>query len=327
MDTGLAESYERCRTLHRIHGRSYYLATRLLPAWKRRHVHALYAFARYADDIVDQLGDAPLGERALKLQSWSTNFLQGLLGEDSAGEAGADADDELLPAVLHTIAVFDLDRTDFEKFLRSMTMDLTVDRYHTYDDLLEYMEGSAAVIGTMMLPILDPADRAAATAPARELGLAFQLTNFIRDVREDLARGRIYLPLADLAACGVTEADLVAAGSTGVSTPQIEGLIRYEIRRAQQHYRAARPGIAMLAPSSRACVRTAYLVYGGILDEIARRGYDVFAGRARVPTRRRLTLAAGSLFRPGTELAIPGPDLTATLTPAAAPDPTALPFL
>ena len=106
--------------------------------------------------------------------------------------------------MLHTIAVFDLDPEDFRKFLHSMAMDLTVTSYPTYDDLLDYMEGSAAVIGTMMLPILGSADRSAAREPARQLGLAFQLTNFIRDVAEDLDRGRTYLPDAHLAEFGVT---------------------------------------------------------------------------------------------------------------------------
>ncbi|GAB3818742.1 hypothetical protein GCM10027605_71840 [Micromonospora zhanjiangensis] len=128
-------------------------------------------------------------------------------------------DDPLLPAVLHTIAVFDLDRADFAAFLRSMAMDLTVGSYAGYDDLLDYMEGSAAVIGTMMLPILGSSDPAAAREPARQLGFAFQLTNFIRDVAEDLDRGRTYLPDEDLAAFGVTRDDLVAAAARGAATP------------------------------------------------------------------------------------------------------------
>jgi phytoene synthase len=316
VDSGLAPSYACCRALHRAHGRTYYLATRLLPLWKRRHVHALYGFTRYADEIVDEISDAPLGDRAEHLRTWSTRFLEGLAGEP--------VDDPILPAVLHTIAAFDLDRLDFEKFLRSMTMDLTVDRYETYDDLLEYMEGSAAVIGTMMLPILEPLDRAAATEPARQLGLAFQLTNFIRDVREDLDRGRIYLPLADLRRFGVTEAALLAAGAAGVTSPEIRSLIRYEVSRAQRHYAAARPGIGLLAPSSQACMRTAYLVYGGILDAVAARDYDVLSGRATVPTARRLRVAAGTLLgHPGTaDLPIPGPaDPLAGIAPTSPPVP------
>jgi 15-cis-phytoene synthase len=299
VEAQLARSYAHCRALHRHHGRSYYLATRLLPEWKRPHVHALYGFTRYSDEIVDEFSGASPADRAARLRAWSDRFLAGLRGEP--------VDDPILPAVLHTIATFDLDVTDFEKFLRSMTSDLHVERYDDYADVLDYMDGSAAVIGTMMLPILEPVDRAAATGPARELGLAFQLTNFIRDVREDLLRGRIYLPLADLSRFGVSEADLFAAGAAGVTPPRIKELIRYEVGRAQAHYAAARPGIGLLARSSQACISAAYLLYGGILDEIAARDYDVLAGRARMPLPRRLGIAARCLLGRSGALPVPGP--------------------
>jgi phytoene synthase len=293
VDTDLTAAYERCRELHRRHGRTYYLATRLLPAWKRRHVHALYGFTRYADEIVDRTEDLPPAERAARLTEWSDRFVAGL--------RGVPTDDPLLPAVLHTIAVFDLDLVDFEKFLRSMAMDLTVMSYPTYDDLLDYMEGSAAVIGTMMLPILGSRDPAAAREPARQLGLAFQLTNFIRDVGEDLDRGRTYLPDEHLALFGVTRADL----ERRVATPEIKNLIRYEVSVAQDHYRQAAPGIPMLHPASQACMRTAFRLYGGILDEVVAADYDVFTRRATVPNRRRAGVAARSLLtRPGAAMKV-----------------------
>ncbi len=293
MEVDLAAAYERCRELHKRHGRTYYLATRLLPRWKRRHVHALYGFTRFADEIVDRTEDLPPAARTARLTAWSEEFLAGL--------NGAPTDDPLLPAVLHTIAVFDLDRGDFASFLRSMAMDLTVTSYATYDDLLDYMEGSAAVIGTMMLPILGSSDLAAAREPARQLGLAFQLTNFIRDVAEDLDRGRTYLPDSHLAEFGVTRDDLFAARAAGRSTPQIKALIRAEVARADEHYAAAAPGIPLLLPGSQACMRTAYELYGGILDEVAAEDYDVFTRRATVPNQRRAAVVARSLLtRPGT---------------------------
>jgi phytoene synthase len=285
----LPASYERCRELHKRHGRTYYLATRLLPAWKRRHVHALYGFTRYADEIVDRTEALPAAERAARLGDWADRFRAGAI------------DDPLLPAVLHTIAVFDLDPADFDAFLKSMAMDLTVTAYRTYDDLLDYMEGSAAVIGTMMLPILGSSDPAAAREPARQLGLAFQLTNFIRDVAEDLDRGRMYLPEDDLAAFGITRTDL----ERRVATPPIRALIRYEVGRAHSHYRAAAPGIPLLNRGSQACMRTAFRLYGGILDEIIAADYDVFARRATVPNRKRAAVAVRSLLtRPGTPMPV-----------------------
>jgi phytoene synthase len=175
------------------------------------------------------------------------------------------------------------------------------------------MDGSAAAIGTMMLPILGVSrgsdqlslgtrDRAA-REPARQLGLAFQLTNFIRDVGEDLDRGRIYLPLKDLAEFGVSPSDLAARVATG----PVRDLIAYEVGRARRHYARAAPGIPMLAPSSQACIRAAFRLYGGILDEVVRAGFDVFSRRATVPNRRRLAVAAACLLTPpGRPVALPG---------------------
>lgn len=309
MDVDLTAAYGRCRELHRRHGRTYYLATRLLPLWKRRHVHALYGFTRYADEIVDRTEDLPPAARAARLAEWSARFVAGLRGEP--------VDDPLLPAVLHTIAVFGLDRGDFASFLRSMAMDLTVTSYPTYPDLLDYMEGSAAVIGTMMLPILGSSDPAAAREPARQLGLAFQVTNFIRDVADDLGRGRTYLPDEDLARFEVTREDLLAARAAGRATPRIRELIEYEVARAQGHYLAAAPGIPLLTPASQACMRTAYVLYGAILDEVAAQDYDVFARRAVVPRRRRMAVAARSLLVPaGVPVAVPGPALRPVLVGA-----------
>ncbi len=287
----LADSYHRCRELHRRHGRTYFLATRLLPAWKRRHVHALYGFARYADEIVDRTAGRPAADRERHLRDWSDRFLAGLAGEP--------VDDPLLPAVLHTIATFRLDRADFTAFLDSMAMDLTTTEYPDYPALLGYMAGSAAAIATMMLPILEPADPAAAREPARHLGLAFQLTNFIRDIGEDLDRGRVYLPQQDLARFGLTTADLARAADRRRATAAVRDLVRYETARARAHYAAAEPGIGLLAPSSRPCIRTAYRGYAEILTEIERAGHDPFARRAVVPWSRRARLVAASVLPSG----------------------------
>jgi 15-cis-phytoene synthase len=282
----VAASYEQCRILHRAHGRTYYLATRLLPAWKRPHVHALYGFSRYTDEIVDAFDGETAAERRVRLADWTDRF--------TAALAGGPVDDPVLPAVLHTIRTFHLDPVDFTAFLGSMAMDLTVTGYETYEDLLAYMEGSAAAIGSMMLPVLGASDLAAAREPARQLGLAFQLTNFIRDVGEDLGRGRLYLPLKDLAEFGVSRDSLRA----GEAAPAVRRLVAFEVDRAREHYRLAAPGIPLLAPASQACIRTAYRLYGGILDEVVRAGYDVFGRRATVPNRRRVAVAAASLLTP-----------------------------
>jgi phytoene synthase len=289
VDGNLEKSYARCREIHREHGRSYFLATRLLPAARRPHVHALYAFTRWADDIVD--GNAP-SERQDRLEEWGQTFLAGL--------AGADVRDPLLPAVVHTVHMYQLDLNDFDAFLRSMAMDLKVTAYPTYADLLGYMEGSAAAIGTMMLPILGVVpggDRGVARESARQLGFAFQLTNFIRDVREDLDRGRIYLPEEDLTRFGVTPTTLYSDADRGHTSPAVRALIRYEAERARAHYAASLPGLALLEDRSQVCIRAAFLLYGGILGAVTRSGYDVMAGRAVVSGRARLGMVATALSR------------------------------
>jgi 15-cis-phytoene synthase len=297
----LDSAYEHCRAVHRSHGRSYYLATRMLPAWKRRHVHALYALTRYTDDIVDApRAPATPGhadEAARRLDGWTGRFYAMLDG-------AAPADHPILLAVRHTMAVFGVDRHDFDAFFASMAMDLKVTDYADYDELLTYMEGSAAVIGTMVLPILAAPEHHREPQPAvvpagvreaaRQLGLAFQLTNFIRDVAEDLRSGRVYLPAADLERFGVRRADLAAPSAS----PAVRRLIAFEIDRARAHYRSAAPGVAALPPRSRRCVRLASTVYGGILNRVERAGYDVLAGRAVVPQRQRAAAVLRELGRP-----------------------------
>ncbi|GAA1556306.1 phytoene/squalene synthase family protein [Actinomadura kijaniata] len=280
----LSASYERCRLLNARHGRSFYLATLLLPGWKRRHVHALYGFARHADEIVDSF--TMTGDRAAALDRLEERLTLALKGEP--------VDDPVVPAFAHTVRAFDIDHADVHVFLRSMRADLTVTRYDTYDDLLGYMEGSAAAIGTMTLPVLEtvPGARDAAREPARQLGLAFQLTNFLRDVAEDLRRGRVYLPRADLDRFGVTDDDLRG----GVADRRVRDLVAFEAGRARDHYRRAVPGIDLLAPSSRPCVRAALLLYGGILQRIEAAGHDVLAERARVPRRDRASIFARNLL-------------------------------
>jgi 15-cis-phytoene synthase len=280
----LTAAYERCRQLNRRHGTSYYLATRLLPGWKRPHVHALYGFARYADEIVDAFdASAHPAQRATALADWGDRFFAALAEPQCA--------DPVLAAVVHTVRSFGIDPADFRAFLTSMAMDLTVTSYASYRDLLGYMEGSAAAIGTMMLPVLEAPDLAWAREPARQLGLAFQLTNFIRDVGEDLRRGRIYLPMADLARFGVTAADLARAEPT----PAVRQLLAFECDRARGHYRAALPGVDLLVPSSRPCIRAALELYGGILGEIERSGFRVLRRRVRLSRARRAAIFARHL--------------------------------
>jgi phytoene synthase len=276
MTVTLDESYARCRALNKRYGTTYYWSTYALPRVKRHHVWALYAFCRHADDIVDDLGPAAVDVREKALTDFGDRFFADL-------STGA-SDDPVLKAVVHTVRAFDIDPDCFARFLRSMAMDLTVTTYATWDDLLGYMDGSAAVIGEMMLPILEPL-APEALQHARDLGNAFQLTNFLRDVAEDLDRGRVYLPQEDLDRFGADP------HRRRVDGPWRE-VMRFEIERARELYRSADLGVGLLPPSSARCIQAARTLYSEILDKIEASDYDVFTERASVPTWRKATLAA-----------------------------------
>jgi len=291
IDVRLRLGYARCRQLNAQHGRTYYLATLLLPPAKRRYVHALYGFARYADDIVDvESGDE--GRRERRFVAWSEEFLADVERGDSA--------DPVRLAVIDTVRRWDIPVSHFRDFLDSMRMDLSVTEYDTYEELTRYTWGSAAVIGLQMLPILGRVDETipweALRPHAIDLGVAFQLTNFIRDVGEDLRLGRIYLPQESLRACGVDRERLEHAAHTGRVDGPIRALLAGEIERARRLYASAAPGIDLVHPTSRYCLRTAFALYGGILAEIERAEYDVFVDRISVPLRRRVSIAGPAAF-------------------------------
>jgi phytoene synthase len=273
-DPALRAAYETCRRLHARHGRTYYLATKLLPPAKRPHVWALYGFARYADEFVDSLTDPD----PQALLTWGEDFLDALSTGRPSEPVGM--------AMMNTMRRWNIPRSHVEAFLHSMQMDITVTGYATYGDLEQYMYGSASVIGLQMLPILEPVAPEAG-ARARALGEAFQLSNFIRDVGEDLRRGRVYLPQEDLDVFGVTR-DVLARG---VVTAPVRDLLKFEIERARALYAFAWPGIDMLHPTSRDCVRTAFTLYGGILDAVEAAHYQVLTQRVGVPLGRRIAVA------------------------------------
>jgi phytoene synthase len=279
IDPQLRASYEECKRLNALHGKTYYLATLLLPKAKRPFVHALYGFARYADEIVDDLASTLTdAEKAAELKTWGDGVLSGLKSGDSNDQVGQ--------ALIDTVNRFAIPHEHFVAFLHSMTMDLTVTEYANYEALMEYVYGSAAVIGLEMVPILG-ALSPGAYEPAEKLGIAFQLANFIRDVGEDLDRGRVYLPQDELAQFGVDREMLEARKLTS----EITAALKFQIERVRQLQREATPGILQLEPASRPCIEAASELYCGIVDEVEAIGYDIFNKRAKTSTRRRMRVA------------------------------------
>jgi 15-cis-phytoene synthase len=295
-EPALRASYIRCRDLNAAHGHTYFLATRLLPPGQRPAIHALYGLARYADEIVDDLSDTrPWPQRLTELDTLAQQLREGLARNRS--------DHPVLAAPVHTAVRYQIDPQHFADFMVSMRMDRPADRggvagYRTFDELGRYVHGSAAVIGLQVLPVLGTVvPREWAEPHAAALGVAFQITNFLRDVGEDLDRGRVYLPTDELASFGVDRELLGWCRSTGRPDPRVCRALAYLVARTRAIYRRAAPGIPMLAPVSRDCVATAFHLYGGILDEIETAGYHVLVRRVAVPPHRRLAVALTGLSR------------------------------
>ncbi|MFJ2938171.1 phytoene/squalene synthase family protein [Streptomyces sp. NPDC087219] len=297
-DPFLRAAYTRCRRLNARHGRTYFLATRLLSVERRSAVHALYGFARYADDIVDDMdGRSSRAQRSTALGELEAQWDRALRGEAVGEPAVAAAAD--------TRARYGIPPDRFSAFLASMRSDLSVRSYATYDELSTYMYGSAAVIGLQMVPVLGtvcPQEEAEPYAAA--LGVAFQLTNFLRDVGEDLDRGRVYLPADLLAAHGVDRELLQWSRLTGSRDARITSAMRAAADVTRCVYREAEPGIALLDPTSSPCIRTAFVLYQDILDVIEAEGFAVVHRRAVVGRRRRASVALSGLARALTARAV-----------------------
>ena len=282
-DPELRNSYLECKRLNNLHGKTYFLATKLLPPAKRPFVHALYGFARYADEIVDDLASTlSENEKADALKNWGNEVLANIKSGKSNDHIGA--------ALVDTVNRFSIPISYFEAFLHSMTMDLTVTEYHTYEDLYEYVYGSAAVIGLQMVPILGTISKQSMTEAniaAEKLGTAFQLANFIRDIGEDLTRGRVYLPVTELQSHGVTREMLEAR----IVTPQIKNALKEQIQRVRRLQAEAKVGINLLSAESRACIEAASELYCGIVDEVEKIDYQIFDKRSKTSNWRRLKVA------------------------------------
>jgi phytoene synthase len=251
----------------------------------------LYGFARHTDDLVDE--PAP-GHRPDRIAA----RLDDLAAELSTGLRAGHSDHPVLAAVVDTATRFGIEQVLFGSFLRSMRMDLTLTGYPTRAALQDYVHGSAEVIGLQLLPVLGTVcDPAEAVPSAAALGQAFQLTNFLRDVAEDLDRGRVYLPADELAAHGVDRDLLGWCRHTGRTEARVRRALAEQIARTRAVYGRARPGIALLHPMSRPCVATAFTLYARILDRIEAGGYNVFAGRVTVGHRQRLAIAGAALTR------------------------------
>lgn len=283
----IEDSYELCRQVTAKYSKTFYLGTLLMPEEKRRAIWAIYVWCRRTDELVD-------GPRASFTTDETLDQWEGQLESIFAGTPLEDAD----VALVDTLERFPVDIQPFRDMIAGQRMDLYRSRYETFEELNLYCYRVAGTVGLMTTPVMG-VDTTVRTAPwdvyrnvqhdpteeAIALGIANQLTNILRDVGEDARRGRIYLPLEDLALFNYTEADLF----NGVVDERWRSLMQFQIQRARKFYASAEAGISSLSPDARFPVWAALMLYRGILDVIERNQYDVFRKRAYVPGPQKLT--------------------------------------
>jgi 15-cis-phytoene synthase len=273
----LEDSFAHCRAVARSRARNFYYSFLLLPAEKRKAMCALYAFMRYCDDISDEPGAAQ--GRAGKLEQWKAALANAL-----QGEYGGDL---VLPAFHQTIERYRIPPRYFFELIEGVGSDLTISRYETFDDLYHYCYRVASVVGLSSMHVFGY-EAAEALALAEKCGIAFQLTNILRDVREDAERGRVYLPAEDLRRFGLRAEDLLE-GRWG---PAWRSLVEFEWRRAHRYYEEAAPVLSLVHPESRAGLWAMISIYYGILRRIKDADFDVHTRRARLRLPQKLWIVA-----------------------------------
>ena len=288
------DAYEVCRQITAEYSKTFYLGTLLMTPAKRRAIWAIYVWCRRTDELVD-------GPQAALTTLDTLDRWEKQLNSIFQGHPVEDTD----VALVDTLKQFPLDIQPFKDMIEGQRMDLDKVRYSTFEELELYCYRVAGTVGLMSTTVMG-IDPNQATAPWRRygpqpdpteeavaLGIANQLTNILRDVGEDARRGRIYLPLADLALFDYTEDDLL----NGVIDDRWRALMQFEIQRARKFYQQAETGISQLSPDARWPVWAAQVLYSKILDVIEQNDYDVFNQRAFVPTLQKLTCLPGTLVR------------------------------
>ena len=278
----LKQSYESCRQIARRTAKNFYYSFLVMPRAKRDAMCAIYAFMRRSDDIADNAANPAVASEGLL--KWRAQV-------DAALTRGEFAD-PTFPALADTVKRYNIPLRHFHELLDGTEMDQRMTRYETFDDLYKYCYHVASAVGLVVLPIFGYTDKAA-FAPAEACGIAFQLTNILRDVKEDAQMGRIYLPREDLRRFGVTEDDILnAAANPSACRSEFHSrfveLMKFEAARAREYYRKAEPLLGMIYPDSRGTLAVMIGIYGGILRKIEERNYAVFDERVRLSAAEKL---------------------------------------
>ena len=294
--------YRQAQAVTRKHARSFSFASLVLLGERRRAAFALYAFCRRLDDLVDVGEPVRLPERLALARALVSGLYAGRNALPAAPVAqGTPWPADELAALNDAIVRFNIPQQPFQDLISGMEMDLAKTRYANFGELTLYCYRVAGTVGLMMAPVLGIGGEGA-LGPAAELGQAMQLTNILRDVAEDLARGRIYLPADELSAFGVSEEQLRA----GRVDARFVALMRFQVARARAQFARGASGVPLLTGfGSQRMVRLMGALYSGILSAIERQGYDVFRSRAQVPFGRKLWALGRVLVAPASVLPVP----------------------
>ena len=276
MATELQLSYDHCQRIAKEHAKNFYYAFRTLPSKKRRAIYAAYAFCRACDDIADD--DLPMEEKRRQLSETRERLTDSWTGQ---------TDDRVLSALKDASLTFDIPLAYFEEIIEGVEMDLTKTRFQNFEELRVYCHKVASVVGLVSIEVFGYEDERA-KEHAIDLGIAMQLTNILRDVKEDADRGRIYIPQDEMAEWGYSEQELMG----GVVSDAFRGLMRFQTERAHQYFEHGKRLIPLVSSESRACPAVLHQVYSAILDRIESSGFEVFEGRIGLSTPLKLYIMA-----------------------------------
>lgn len=277
------EAYDRCTEITRAEARNFYFGFILLPRERRRGIHALYAFSRLCDDSVDDAGD-----RAQK----ATAVAARRRDVEAAYAGTVPADDPVLIALADAVRRFGIPRAPMDALVDGVEMDLDTNRYPDWPALKLYCDRVAGAVGVLSLHVFGFRDPAA-VGHAEDLGVAMQVVNIMRDVQEDSLRDRIYLPADEMAAHGVSEADIMSDAMTS----GMHDLMAAQARRAREYFAGGHLLLPMLDLRARMCVQMLASLYEDILAGLAARDFDYTQGRESLSGRRKASLMARSVLR------------------------------
>jgi phytoene synthase len=293
----LNAAYAVCRTIARREAKNFYYAFVALPRPKRNAICAIYAFMRQADDLADD-ESVPIDERRARLDVWMTAWR----AASATSAQGIATGDPVFVAVRDATLRFQIPLALLDELVAGVTMDLdsqkgdATDTYATFTDLYRYCYLVASVVGLVCIRIFGYTD-ARAEKLAEETGIAFQLTNILRDVAEDAERNRVYLPLEDLKAHGVSLEDLLKRRAAACPTPAQRALLKEIAQRAERYYLSAQALMPLIDKDSRPALWVLVRIYHALLKRIERANYDVFSQRASVPLAEKLTILVAGLVR------------------------------